>query len=55
MNYVRRFVTLSRREGSRPFSWKRNAKSKRAVWRGLINSYERREAKAKEKRKDISI
>ena len=26
MNYGRRFVTLYRRQGSRPSSWKRNAK-----------------------------
>ena len=47
MNYGRRFATLYRRQGSRPFPWKRNAKSKMAAWGGLINSCERREAKSK--------
>ena len=31
MNYGLRFVTLYRRQGSRPSPWKRNAKSKMAV------------------------
>ena len=31
MNYGWRFVTLYRRQGLRPFPWKRNAKSKMAV------------------------
>ena len=30
MNYGRRFVTLYRRQGARPSTWKRNAKSKMA-------------------------
>ena len=30
MNYGMRFVTLYRRQGSRPFPWKRNAK--KAKW-----------------------
>ena len=47
MNYVWRFVTLSRRQGSRPFSWKRNAKSKRAVWRGLTNNCVKKRSKSK--------
>ena len=34
-NYGQRFVTLYRRQGSRPSPWKRNAKSKMAVWGGL--------------------
>ena len=32
MNYGRRFMTLYRRQGSRPSPWKRNEKSKLAVW-----------------------
>ena len=32
MNYGQRFMTLYRRQGSRPSPWKRNAKSKMAVW-----------------------
>ena len=35
-----RFVTLYRRQGSRPSPWKRNAKNKTAVWGGLTNSCE---------------
>ena len=55
MNYGWSFVTLYRRQGSRPSPWKRNAKSKMAVWGGLTNSFEKKRGKAKEKRKDISI
>ena len=43
MNYGQRFVTLYRRQESRPSPWKRNAKkqkSKMAVWGGLTNSCE---------------
>ena len=56
MNYGRRFVTLYRRQGSRPFPWKRTAK--KAKWlseEGLQIAVKRREAIAKEKRKDIPI
>ena len=34
--------TLYRRQGSRPFPWKINAKSKMAVWGGLTNSCEKK-------------
>ena len=47
MNYGMRFLTLYRRQGSRPSPWKRNAKSKMAVWEGLTNSCEKRETKRK--------
>ena len=50
MNYGMRFVTLYRRQGSRPSPWKRNAKSKMAVWGGLTNSYEKKRGK-KQRRK----
>ena len=40
MNYGMRFMTLYRRQGSRPSSWKRNAK-KGNGWRGLTNSCEK--------------
>ena len=50
MNYGLRFVTLYRRQGSRPSPWKRNAKSKIAVWEGLTNSYEKKRSE-KERRK----
>ena len=42
MNYGRRFLTWYRRQGSRPSPWKRNAKSKMAVWGGLTNSCEKK-------------
>ena len=42
MNYGMRFVTLYRRQGSRPSPWKRNAESKMAVWGGLTNSCEKK-------------
>ena len=35
MNYGMKFMTLYRRQGSRPSPWKRNAKSKMALWGGL--------------------
>ena len=50
MNYGWRFVTLYRRQGSRPSSWKRNAKGKMAVWGGLTNSCEKKRSK-KQRRK----
>ena len=48
MNYRMRFVTLYRRQGSRPSSWKNNAK--KAKWlsgEALQISAKRREAKSK--------
>ena len=50
MNYGMRFVTLYRRQGSRPSSWKRKAKSKMAVWGGLTNSCEKKKSE-KQRRK----
>ena len=47
MNYVRRFMTLYRRQGSRPSPWKRNAK--KAKWlsgEALQTAVERREVKS---------
>ena len=49
-------MPLYRRQGSRPFPWKRNAK--KAKWLSedaLQIAVKRREAKGKEKRKDIPI
>ena len=51
MNYGMRFVTLYRRQGSRPSPWKRNAKSKMAVWGGLTNSCEKKRGE-KQRRKE---
>ena len=51
MNYGRRFVTLYRRQGSRPSSWKRNAKKKKkSKWlscEALQIAVKRRELKSK--------
>ena len=56
MNYGRRFMTLYRRQGSRPSPRKENAK--KAKWpseEALQIAVKRREAKHNEKRKDIPI
>ena len=50
MNYGMRFVTLYRRQGSRPSSWKRKAKNKMVVWGGLTNSCEKKRSE-KQRRK----
>ena len=42
MNYGWRFMTLYRRQGSRPSHRKEMQKSKMAVWRGLTNSCEKK-------------
>ena len=42
MNYERRFVTLYRRQGSRPPHGKEMQKRKMAVWGGLTNSCEKK-------------
>ena len=58
MNYGMRFVTLYRRQGSRPSPWKRNAKkTKRLYGEALqIAVKKKREAKSKgEKEKYISM
>ena len=46
-------VTLYRRQGSRPSPWKRNAKSKMAVWGGLTNSCEMKRSKKQRKKGKI--
>ena len=51
MNYGWRFVTLYRRQGSRPPPWKRNSKNKMAVWEGLTNSCEKKRGE-KQRRKE---
>ena len=42
MNYGMRFMTLYRRQRSRPSPWKKMQKSKMAVWGGLKNSCEKK-------------
>ena len=53
MNYGKRFVTLSRRKGARPSPRKRNAKGKWLSEEALQIAEKRREAKGKEKRKNV--
>ena len=50
MNYGWRFVTLYRREGSRPSPWKRNAKKQNGSLRRPYNCYEKKRSK-KQRRK----
>ena len=47
MNYGWRFMTLYKRQGSRPPHGKEMQKSKMAVWGGLTIAMERREVKSK--------
>ena len=42
MNYGMRFVTLYRRQGSRPCPWREMQNSKMAVWGSLTNSCEKK-------------
>ena len=56
MNYGWRFVTLYRRQELRPSPRKRNGKKAKWLSReSLQTTVKRREAKSKEKRKDIPI
>ena len=51
MNYGRRFVTLYRRQGSRPSPWKRNAKRQKCLSEEALQiAVERREVKSKEEK-----
>ena len=50
MIYGMRFVTLYRRQGSRPSPWKRNAKKQMALWGGFTNSCEKKRGE-KQRRK----
>ena len=45
MNYGRNFMTLYRRQESRPSPKKEMQKSKMAVWGGLTNSCEKKRSK----------
>ena len=47
MNYGMRFVTLYRRQGSRPSPWKRNAKKQNGCLEALQIAVKRRELKCK--------
>ena len=46
-------MTLYRRQGSRPSPWKRNAKSKMAVWAGFTNSCEKKRSKKQRRKRKI--
>ena len=50
MNYGWRFVTVCRRQASRPSNGKEMQKSKRAVWEGLTNRCEKKRSE-KQRRK----
>ena len=47
MNYGWRFVTLYRKQGSKPSPWKRNAKKQNGCLRGLTNSCEKKRDETK--------
>ena len=47
MNYGMRFVTLYRRQGSRPFPWKRNVKKQNGCLEALQIAVKRRDMKSK--------
>ena len=55
MNYGWRFVTLYRRQESRPSPRKRNAKKQNGCLKGLKIVRKEEKLKAKEKRKDTPI
>ena len=55
MNYGWRFVTLYRRQGSRPSPRKRNAKTKWLSEEVLQIAVKRREVRSKGEKKDIPI
>ena len=50
MSYGMRFVTLYKRQGSRPSPWKRNAKKKNGCLRSPYNSSEKKRSE-KQRRK----
>ena len=54
-NYGRKFVTLYRRQGSRPFPTKRNQKRKMAFEAALQIAVKRREAKSKREKERYTI
>ena len=54
MNYGMRFVTLYRRQESRPSPWKRNAKKQNAVWGGLTNRCEKKKSEKQRRKGKIS-
>ena len=53
MNYGMRFVTLYRRQGSRPSPWKRKAKKQNGSLGGLTNSCEKKRSEKKRRKGKI--
>ena len=53
MNYGQRFMTLYRRQGSRPSPWKKRQKSKMAIWGGVTNSCEKERSKKQRRKQKI--
>ena len=53
MNYGMRFVTLYRRQGSRPSPWKRNAKKQNGCLGGLTNSCEKKRGEKRRRKGKI--
>ena len=51
MNYAMRFVTLYKRQASRPSQGKEMQKRKMAVWGGLTNSCEKKRSEKQRKKK----
>ena len=54
MNYGRRFVTFYRRQGSRPFPWKRNAKKAKWLSEAALQKAVKRREKQRRKGKVYS-
>ena len=52
--YGRKFVTLYRRQGSRPFPRKRNAKRQNGCLRGLTNSCEKKRSKRQRRKGKVN-
>ena len=50
MNYGMRFVTLYKRQGSRPSPWKRNAKKQNGCLGGLTNICEKKRRERERKK-----
>ena len=55
MNYGRRFVTLYRRQRSRPSHGKEMRKSKMAVWGDLTNSCEKKRSEKQRRKGKIHL
>ena len=54
-DYGQRFMTLYRRQGSRPSPWKRNAKKQNGCLGGLTNSCEKKRREKQRRKGKINI